>query len=204
MRVTMNLSVQMIFQMSLALQTRFYKLEKELESMSENDVAREAVQNELIATQKYINGSALISADKKDVFVKRFGHGMNVTPDYAELDIDTKIPYPDWKRLIPNAEKLQHVTKTGATFYPGQIGVLDLIPPAFDDMVTDSSTIANRLYGEHANGFHIAIYPGLLLAASPLIYQEDKVSIVPSKDDVEAFFMPAKSEQLEMEFDTNE
>lgn len=54
MRVTMNLSVQMIFQMSLALQTRFYKLEKELESMSENDVAREAVQNELIATQNCI------------------------------------------------------------------------------------------------------------------------------------------------------
>ena len=153
---------------------------------------------------KYINGSALISADKKDEFVKSFGHGMNVTPDYAELDIDTKIPYPDWKRLIPNAENLQHVTKTGATFYPGQIGVLDLIPPAFDDMVTDSSTIANRLYGEHANGFHIAIYPGLLLAAVPLSYQEDKVSIVPSKDDVEAFFKPAKSEQLEMEFDTNE
>lgn len=54
MRVTMNLSVQMIFQMSLALQTRFYKLEKELESMSENNVAREAVQNELIATQNCI------------------------------------------------------------------------------------------------------------------------------------------------------
>lgn len=51
MRVTMNLSAPMIFQMTIALQVRFKKLEKELESMSENDVAREAVQNELVCTQ---------------------------------------------------------------------------------------------------------------------------------------------------------
>lgn len=153
---------------------------------------------------QYVNGAALISADKKDEFVKAFGHGMTITPDYDGPDIETRIPYPDWRRLIPAAESLQHVSKTGATFYPGQLGVLDLLPPAFDVVVNDSHTISNKLYGVHADGAHVAVYPGLLLMAIPLKYSEEYVSCVPSKEDIESFFKTAKPDQVEMELNTNE
>lgn len=54
MRITMNLSVGMITEMDLALRVRSHKLEKELENMSENDIAREAVQKELEDTKNCI------------------------------------------------------------------------------------------------------------------------------------------------------
>lgn len=147
----------------------------------------------------YANGDALISADKKDEFVKMFGHGLTVTPDYDELE-DTRIPYPDWKVKVPPAETLQHVSKTGAVFYPGQLGVLDLLPPAFD-VVLESGTVAYKLYGTDDKSGHIAVYPGLLLMAIPLNFSKERISVVPSKEDVEAFFKPSKFAQIEMNFD---
>lgn len=150
----------------------------------------------------YANGDALISADKKDEFVKMFGHGLTVTPNYDELE-DTRIPYPDWKVTVPPAETLQHVSKTGAVFYPGQLGVLDLLPPAFD-VVLESGTVAYKLYGTDDKSAHIAVYPGLLLMALPLNFSKERISVVPSKDKVEAFFNPSHFDQVEMELNTNE
>lgn len=148
----------------------------------------------------YANGDALISAEKKEEFIKVFGHGMTVTPNYDELE-DTRIPYPDWKEKVPPAETLQHVSTTGAVFYPGQLGVLDLVADAFEVMLTDSSTISYNLYGSDDMSGHIAIYPGLLLMAMPLNFSKERISVVPSKDDVEAFFKPSKFDQIEMNFD---
>lgn len=150
----------------------------------------------------YVNGAALISADKKDEFVKTFGHGMSVTPDYDELE-DTKIPYPDWKEIVPPAEKLQHVSKTGAVFLPGQLGVLDLLPPAFG-VDFDSCTCSCKLYGIDYMGMHIAVYPGLLLMATPFISFKENFSAVPSKGRIESFFKPSHFNQVELELNTNE
>ena len=147
----------------------------------------------------YANGDALISAEKKEEFIKVFGHGMTVTPNYEELE-DTRIPYPDWMVTVPPAEKLQHVSKTGAVFYPGQLGVLDLVADAFD-VTMEASTIAYKLYGSDEMSGHVAIYPGLMLMALPLNFSKERISVVPSKDDVEAFFNPSKFAQIEMNFD---
>ena len=150
---------------------------------------------------EYVNGYALISADKKEEFIKVFGPGVIITTDHVpELEKDV-IPYPDWKVTVPPAEKLQHVSKTGAVFYPGQLGVLDLVAYAFEVMLTDASTIAYNLYGSDDMSGHIAIYPGLLLMAMPLNFSKERISVVPSKDDVEAFFKPSKFDQIEMNFD---
>lgn len=151
----------------------------------------------------YANGDALISAEKKEDFLKQFGHGLTVTPNYDELE-DTRIPYPDWKVTVPPAESLQHVSKTGAVFYPGQLGVLDLVADAFEVMLTDASTISYNLYGSDDKSGHVAIYPGLLLMAMPLNFSKERISVVPSKDEVEAFFNQSKPDQIEMELNTNE
>ena len=148
----------------------------------------------------YANGDALISAEKKEEFIKAFGHGLTVTPDYDELE-DTRIPYPDWQVLVPPAETLQHVSKTGAVFYPGQLGVLDLVPDAFDVIYDESNTIAYKLYGTDENSGHVAIYPGLMLLAMPLHYSQERISVVPSKDKIEEFFNPSKFDQIEMNFE---
>lgn len=147
----------------------------------------------------YANGDALISAEKKEEFIKVFGHGMTVTPNYDELE-DTRIPYPDWKDKVPPAETLQHVSTTGAVFYPGQLGVLDLVADAFD-VTMDASTISFKLYGSDAASGHVAIYSGLLLMAMPINFSKGLISEVPSKDDVESFFKNSKFAQIEMNFD---
>jgi hypothetical protein len=81
------------------------------------------------------------------------------------------------------------------------LGVLDLVADAFEVMLTDASTIAYNLYGSDDMSGHIAIYPGLLLMAMPLNFSKERISVVPSKDDVEAFFKPSKFDQIEMNFD---
>lgn len=151
----------------------------------------------------YANGEALIIAEKKEKFINAFGYGLTVSPDYADLE-DTRIPYPDWKVLVPKAETLQHVSKTGAVFYPGMLGALDLIPDAFGVNIEESATLAYKLYGADDSSGHIAIFPGLMLLAMPLKYSQERISVVPSNNDVEAFFKPSRFNQIEMEFDKNE
>lgn len=151
----------------------------------------------------YANGEAMITAEKKEEFIKAFGYGLTVSPDYTELE-DTRIPYPDWKVLVPKAETLQHVSKTGAVFYPGMLGALDLIPDAFGVNIKKSATLAYKLYGADDSSVHIAIFPGLLLLAMPLRYSQERISVVPSKNDLETFFKPSCFNKIEMEFDKNE
>jgi len=145
----------------------------------------------------YVNGTALISAEKKEDFIKQFGPGLVVSEEHPDLEFK-KIPYPNWSVFVPAAETLQHVSKTGAVFYPGQLGVLDLVADAFEVTLFSGSTIANKLYGASNVRGHVAVFPGLMLAVMPLLYDDEQVSTVPSKDDVEAFFKPTQFNQIEM------
>lgn len=149
----------------------------------------------------YANGDALISAEKKEEFIKQFGHGMTVTPNFDDLE-DTAIPYPDWKVFVPAAETLQHVSTTGAVFFPGQLGVLDLVADAFE--VPMFTTVANRLYGSTNVRGHVCVLPGLMLAVMPILVGEEQVQTAPSKDDVEAFFKQSIFHQIEMNFNGKE
>ena len=38
----------------------------------------------------------------------------------------------------------------------------------------------------------------------PLHYSDERISVVPSKDEIEAFFNPSQFDQIEMELLTNE
>lgn len=153
---------------------------------------------------EYLNGYALISAEKKEEFVKAYGPGLTITPDFVPDLENTQIEYPDWKVFVPPAETLQHVSKTGAVFNPGMLGILDLLPDAFGVVFENNHSIAYKLYGTDAESGHVAIYPGLMLCAMPLKYSKERISVVPSKDDLEAFFNESKPNQIEMELNTNE
>ena len=77
------------------------------------------------------------------------------------------------------------------------------MPPAFD-VVLESGTVAYKLYGTDDKSGHIAVYPGLLLMALPLNFSKERISVVPSKEEVEAFFNHSHFDQVEMELNTNE
>ena len=68
----------------------------------------------------------------------------------------------------------------------------------------EGSTLAYKLYGVDEMSGHVAIYPGLMLLAMPLKYSEERISVVPSKYEIEAFFKPSQFDQIEMELLTNE
>ena len=100
----------------------------------------------------YINGYALITADKKEEFVKQFGHGMSVE-GLVENKENEPVPYPDFKQVLPNPESIQHVSKTGAAFYPGRLGVLDTVIEAFGVSYAHP-TVANKLRQRRRLGTH--------------------------------------------------
>lgn len=150
----------------------------------------------------YINGYALITADKKEEFVKQYGHGMSVEGLVENKD-DKPVPYPDFKSVLPNPESIQHVSKTGAAFYPGQLGVLDTVIEAFGVSYAHP-TVANKLYGNDAVSAHIAIYPGILAMAMPIKTDSDDVAVVPSASEIGKFFEKTKHAQEEMNFEGEE
>ena len=150
----------------------------------------------------YINGYALITADKKEEFVKQYGHGMSVEGLVENKD-NEPIPYPDFKPVLPNPESIQHVSKTGAAFYPGRLGVLDTVIEAFGVSYAHP-TVANKLYGNDAVSAHIAIYPGILAMAMPIKTDPDDVAVVPSASEIGKFFEKTKHCQVEMNFDSND
>lgn len=150
----------------------------------------------------YINGYALINADKKEDFVKKFGHGMSVE-SIVEGKENEPITYPNVEECLPMAENIQHVSKTGAVFYPGRIGVLDTVVEAFGVSFSKPS-VAGNLYGERECGTHIAIYPGMLVFANPFKVDQDDISVVPSASEIGKFFKPSKHCQEEINFDATE
>ena len=134
----------------------------------------------------YFNGRALVTAEKKEEFVMEYGLGLD-NPNYDKLE-DTELPYPNLLKALPPAEALQNVSATGATFRPGEIGVLDSVADAFGVLPIGTETIANVLYGAEAEGGHIATLTGLMLAAWPLRQNKHDIEVVPSKAVIQSFF----------------
>lgn len=134
----------------------------------------------------YLNGRALVTAEKKEEFVMEYGLGLD-NPSYKELS-ETELPYPNLLATLPPAEALQNVSATGATFRPGEIGVLDSVADAFGVLPIGTETIANALYGAEAEGGHIATLSGLMLVAWPLRQNKDNIAVVPSKAVIQSYF----------------
>ena len=156
------------------------------EDFSKTDVLQELAFYADMQVLNYLNGRALVTAEKKEEFVMEYGLGLD-NPNYDKLE-DTELPYPNLLKALPPAETLQNVSATGATFRPGEIGVLDSVADAFGVLPAVTETIANVLYGAEAEGGHIATLTGLMLVAWPLRQNKDNIAVVPSKTVIQSFF----------------
>lgn len=165
------------------------------EDFSKVDVLQELAFYADMQVLNYINGRALVTAEKKEEFVMEYGLGLD-NPSYEKLE-DTGLPYPNLLATLPPAEALQNVSATGATFRPGEIGVLDSVADAFGVLPIGTGTIANVLYGAEAEGGHIATLTGLLLVAWPLRQNKHDIEVVPSKAVIQSFFAISNQEEEE-------
>lgn len=121
---------------------------------------------------EYSNGFALISAKKKETFVKNFGNGL--------ADNDTKkFEYPDFMKLLPKVEGLKHASNTHATFLPSNLIAIDKVVTAAEQNTTNSVT--ERLYGKMETSIHIAFYKGLLVGIMPYHMPEEFLEEMPTR-----------------------
>ena len=141
----------------------------------------------------YLNGHALITAEKKEEFIFNCGKGID-TPEYEKLE-DTVLHYPEWQKSLPPLDAIKNVAETGAIFRPGEIGTLDSVADAFDVLPLGTETIADRLYGADCEGAHLCVLSGLMLVAYPL--KSVDISVVPTKETIQSFL--AISNQKEEE-----
>lgn len=156
------------------------------DDFSKIDVLQELAFYADMQVLNYLNGRALVTAEKKEEFVMEYGLGLD-NPNYDKLE-DTGLPYPNLLATLPPAEALQNVSATGATFRPGEIGVLDSVADAFGVLPIGTETIANVLYGAEAEGGHIATLTGLMLVAWPLRQNKHDIEVVPSKAAIQSYF----------------
>ena len=131
----------------------------------------------------FMNGHALITAEKKEEFIFTCGKGID-RPDYEKLE-DTYLHYPEWSKILPPQEAIKNVSDTGAVFRPGEIGILDSVANAFDVLPLGTDTIANVLYGADSEGAHFCVLSGLMLVAYPL--KSVDISVFPSKEPIQSF-----------------
>ena len=121
---------------------------------------------------EFANGFALISAKKKETFVKNFGNGL--------ADANTNnFDYPNVKNILPKVEKLQHATNTHATFLPSNLVAIDKVVTAAEQNTTNSVT--ERLYGECEKSIHLAFYKGLLVGIMPYHTPEEFLEEMPAR-----------------------
>lgn len=100
---------------------------------------------------EFTNGFALVSAKKKETFVKNFGNGL--------ADADTKcFDYPDVLKILPKVDRLKHASNTHATFLPSNLVAIDKVVTAAEQNTTNSVT--ERLYGERELSIHVAFLQG--------------------------------------------
>lgn len=133
----------------------------------------------------YLNGRALITAEKKEEFIFSCGKGID-DPNYEELG-KTMLNYPEWYKTLPPHDAIKNVAETGAVFRPGEIGILDSVADAFDVLPIGTETIADRLYGADREGAHLCVLSGLMLVAFPL--RPGDISVVPTKETIQSFFV---------------
>lgn len=55
----------------------------------------------------YLNGRALITAEKKEEFIFNCGKGID-TPEYEKIE-DTMLHYPEWQKNLPPQEAIKNV-----------------------------------------------------------------------------------------------
>lgn len=121
---------------------------------------------------EYANGFALISAKKKETFVKNFGNGL--------ADADTKnFEYPNVMKVLPKVEGLKHASNTHATFLPSNLIAIDKVVTAAEQNTSNSVTV--RLYGKMETSIHVAFYKGLLVGIMPIHTPEEFLEEMPSR-----------------------
>ena len=121
---------------------------------------------------EFTNGFALVSAKKKETFVKNFGNGL--------ADADTKrFDYPNVMNILPKVDDLKHVTSTHANFLPSALVAIDKIVTAAEQNTICSVT--ERLYGESEHSVHIAFYKGLLVGLMPYHTSEQFLEEMPNR-----------------------
>jgi hypothetical protein len=107
---------------------------------------------------EFTNGFALVSAKKKETFVKNFGNGL---ADANTNDFD----YPSILNILPKVKGLKHASDTHATFLPSNLVAIDKVVTAAEQNTTNSVT--ERLYGKNEESIHVAFYKGLLVGLTP-------------------------------------
>lgn len=137
---------------------------------------------------QYCNGRALITASKKEKFIQRFGHGWTITPEFSDLE-DTRIPYPEWRNIIPQYDLMKNASTTGAMFAPGKLMVLEQVKDALGVAFEYCNSISCNLYGIDNKSAHVAICTGLLMAAFPEYNSEADYSVLPEKINFEHFLV---------------
>lgn len=121
---------------------------------------------------EFTNGFALVSAKKKETFVKNFGNGL--------ADADTKrFDYPDVLKILPKVDGLQHASNTHATFLPSNLIAIDKVVTAAEQNTTNSVT--ERLYGKMETSIHVAFYKGLLVGIMPYHMPEEFLEEMPNR-----------------------
>ena len=157
---------------------------------------------------EFSNGFALISAKKKETFVKNFGNGL--------ADADTKrFDYPDMLKILPKVDRLQHASNTHATFLPSYLVAIDKIVTAAEQNTVRSVT--ERMYGERDCSIHIAFYKGLLVGVLPYKTPQefleemptrghyfDAIRFAPDTDPCESFDDEKESDENEKEENRDE
>lgn len=121
---------------------------------------------------EFSNGFALISAKKKETFVKNFGNGL------ADANTE-RFDYPDMLKILPKVDNLQHASNTHANFLPSNLVAIDKIVTAAEQNTVCSVT--ERLYGERENSIHIAFYKGLLVGLLPYKTPQEFLEEIPSR-----------------------
>ena len=121
---------------------------------------------------EYANGFALISAKKKETFVKNFGNGL--------ADNDTKkFEFPDFIKILPKVEGLKHASNTHATFLPSNLIAIDKVVTAAEQNTPNSVIV--RLYGKTETSIHVAFYKGLLVGIMPIHTPEEFLEEMPNR-----------------------
>ena len=152
---------------------------------------------------EFSNGFALISAKKKETFVKNFGNGL--------ADADTKrFDYPDMLKILPKVDGLQHASNTHANFLPSNLVAIDKVVTAAEQNTYCSVT--ERLYGERECSIHVAFYKGLLVGVMPYRTPEqfleempcrghyfDAIRWAPNTDPCESFDDEKETDETEKE-----
>ena len=168
------------------------------ENLSKHGILEELAFYADMQVINYMNGAALITAEKKENFVNEFKKGID-DPSWEELE-QTYLPFPEISKILPPTESLQNSSETGAIFRPSEIGLLDSVAVALDVAPIGTETIIQNLYGADSEGFHIACLNGLMLAAKPLHPSKENIEVVPSKKTIQSFFKATEPEQTEMKF----